>query len=232
MLRSKNSEYRELERQLGYRFRNVALLERALTHRSYRFDNAELDVDNQRLEFLGDAVLGFVVADRLFQQYSGKAEGDMTTLRSRITSGRALAKIAGEIDLGRFLRVGKCEEQSGGRRRASILEDALEAIIGAAWLDGGQKAADKIFNKLFVPFIETLSDDVWADNPKGQLQELVQARWKIEPLYCVTATEGPPHNTVFTVKASIPGDKSALGTARSKRAAEMIAARKLLKKIN
>ena len=227
----RRNRYRELEKSIGYRFRDKALLERALTHRSFRFEHAEVVADNQRLEFLGDAVLGLMVAAWLFDKQAESREGTLTALRSRVTSGKALAGIAREINLGEYLRIGRGEEQSGGRERDSILEDALEAVIGAAWLDGGRRASDKIMQKLFAPFVDGLGDDSWADNPKGELQELAQGRWKVVPVYEVTASDGPQHATVFTVKASVPGVGEAVGEGRSKRAAESAAAKLLLKKI-
>ena len=152
----------------------------------------------------------------------------MTSLRSRVTSGKALAEVARRIDLGCFLKMGKGEDRSGGRDRASTLEDAMEAIIGAAWLDGGSRATDKIFKTLFVPYIMSLSGDVWADNPKGKLQELVQARWKVSPEYRVIRREGPPHAAVFHVEVKLPDGKTSAGSARSKQAAEADAARRML----
>ena len=163
--------YKELEQQLGYRFRRVGFLKTALMHRSYRFENAGVSEDNQRLEFLGDAVLGCLSAGFLYDKHADHDEGKLTSFRSQITSGKALAECAGGLDLGRFLMIGTGEINSGGRERSSNLADALEAIIGAAYLDGGMKAARKVFNRLFVPMIDRLDGDVWADNPKGKLQE-------------------------------------------------------------
>ena len=225
----KKNPYKVLEKSIGYRFRDKALLERALLHRSFRFEQRQVTSDNQRLEFLGDAVLGMATAAYLFNTHADKPEGDMTSLRSRVTSGKALAEIARGIGLGDFLKMGRGEEKSGGRERASTLEDAMEAVIGAAWLDGGSRATDKIFKTLFVPQLRSLSGDVWADNPKGKLQELVQARWKMSPQYDVVRREGPPHAAVFHVEVKLPDGNSASGSARSKQAAEADAALKILK---
>ncbi len=231
MLRKANP-YRELERSIGYRFRDKSLLETALLHRSYRFENSPQNVDNQRLEFLGDAILGMATAAYLYNAYPDKLEGKMTALRSRVTSGKALAHTAHSIDLGVFLKMGKGEDQSGGRKRASNLADALEALIGAAWLDGGIRAMDKIFKTLFQPQIEALSDNVWEGNPKGQLQELTQARWKASPQYRITGKEGPPHAAIFDVEIELPDGTTASGRARSKQSAEAAAARAALETLS
>jgi ribonuclease-3 len=225
-----NNPYRVLEKRIGYKFRDRSLLERALTHRSYRFEHRDVSSDNQRLEFLGDAVLGLEVAAYLFRAHSNKPEGDLTSLRSRVTSGKALARIARELGVGEFLRMGRGEERSGGRERSSTLEDALEAIVGAAWLDGGKRATDKIFRKVFEVQIKELGGDVWADNPKGHLQELSQARWHESPLYQVVSQEGPPHAAVFTVEVLLPDGQIACGRASSKQKAEVAAAREILAK--
>ncbi len=228
MLRKANP-YRAFEKSIGYRFKNKALLETALLHRSFRFETPERNSDNQRLEFLGDAVLGMATAAYLFNAYADKLEGEMTSLRSRVTSGRALAKIAREIGLGDFLQMGKGEEQSGGRKRSSNLADALEAVIGAAWIDGGHRATDKIFRALFQPRIEALSGNPWEGNPKGELQEYTQAHWKASPQYRVTGTDGPPHAATFEVEVLLPNNDSAKGRARSKQAAQAAAAKAALK---
>ena len=129
--------YRKLERSIGYSFRKRKLLETALIHRSFRFETEGIDSDNQRLEFLGDAVLGFVAGAFVYKRFASKQEGFLTSLRSQIISGKALAEIATKLKLGEYLQVGKGEAKSGGRCRASTLADALEAVIGAAYLDGG-----------------------------------------------------------------------------------------------
>jgi ribonuclease-3 len=225
----KKNPYRDLERRLGYKFRDRSLLERALTHRSYRFENRAVDSDNQRLEFLGDAVLGLEVAACLFRMYADRQEGELTSLRSRVTSGKALARIAGELGLGDFLRMGRGEERNGGRERPSALEDALEAVIGAAWLDGGVRASRKIFHKIFEPQIMALGGDVWADNPKGRLQELAQARWHESPVYIIIEQSGPAHDVVFMVEVRLPDGRRARRSGSSKQKAEIAAARAMLK---
>ena len=224
----RTKEDRELEKKLGYRFRRYAWLLAALTHRSYRYEVSDVDVDNQRLEFLGDAVLGFLVAQYLFERYADRDEGFLTSLRSQAASGKALARIARDIELGRHVRMGKGEEASGGRKRRSTLADTLEALIGAAYQDGGLKAAQKILRTLFVPVLEDLSGDVFAHNQKGRLQEYAQRIWKAGPGYRLLRREGPAHASVFTVEVVLPDGRTALGQGTNKRQAEMRAAAAML----
>jgi ribonuclease-3 len=215
--------YKDLERALGYRFSRRVRLELALTHPSYRHEALEIEEDNQRLEFLGDAVLGMVVADYLVATHKQHAEGELTRLRSQIASTQPLAKIAKEIGLGAMLRLGRGESQNGGAQRAGNLADAMEAVIGAAYLDGGLKAAQKIFKKLFVPPLEQIEGGD-GENPKGALQELCQKFWKVNPEYRVVSAEGPPHDRTYTVEAIIRDEVHGRGTGPNKRSAESAAA--------
>lgn len=225
----KKNPYKALEKAIGYRFRKRARLALALTHRSYRFENADVEEDNQRLEFLGDAVLGFAVAAHAYETNENHDEGVMTSLRSQVTSGQALATIARTLELGEYLLMGKGEQQSGGRARSSNLADALEALLGAAYQDGDMKAVRKIFKKVFVPELAALSGDVWASNPKGKLQEISQRRWKKSPVYHLRKETGPAHAAVFTVDVELDDGISATGEGRSKQNAQREAARQALK---
>jgi ribonuclease III len=224
MLFSRKNPYSELEKSLGYRFRSRDLLATALTHPSYRFENADVSEDNQRLEFLGDAVLGFLTASYFYRTMVDKDEGVLTTVRSRITSGKALAALARSIDLGKYLRVGKGEEASGGRSRHSSLADALEAIVGAAYLDTGMKGVEKVFAKLFADLIGETGDDVWKGNPKGKLQEYVQARWRTNPVYRLAGQSGTAHSSVFTVEVVVNGKVAGRGSGSTKQISESHAA--------
>jgi len=219
--------YRELERALGYRFRNRSLLEQALVHPSYRYETDGVSADNQRLEFLGDAVLGMITAAHLFESCPDHPEGELTSRRSQLTSGAALARVGAQIGLGAYLKIGKGEERSGGRSRVSNLTDAVEALIGAAWLDGGVKGAEKIIRKLILPAVGQ-EVETGETNPKGRLQELVQARWKVSPVYVLTGTEGPAHEAFFTVEVRLPDGACWTGRGSGKRAAETEAARAAL----
>jgi len=221
----RRNPYRDIEVAIGYRFKNKSLLEKALVHRSYRYEHPDIGVDNQRLEFLGDAVLGQAAAAHLFQFFSEKLEGEMTQIRSDVTSGKALERIARMIELGKHLRMGRGEDRSGGRDRPSNLADALEAILGGAWLDGGDRAVMKIFKKLFVPLIDDAAGSGRTTNPKGSLQEYCQRKWKKGPVYSVLRQEGPSHDMRFSVRVELPDGSAADASDRSKQSAEAAAAR-------
>lgn len=227
----RQNPYRELEKRLGYKFDDRSLLETALLHRSYRFEARDVEADNQRLEFLGDAVLGFVVAAHLYCEQAGVDEGALTEARSRATSGKALAAVAREIGLGDYMRLGKGEEQGGGRSRENLLADALEAIIGAAYLDGGVKAAQKIVAKLLLSLAGATPREEWADNPKGKLQELSQRLYGRGPEYRCVSEEGPPHQKRFVVEALAGGARLGQGEGASKRVAEALAAAAAVRKL-
>jgi ribonuclease-3 len=228
----KDNKYHALEESLGYAFASHHRLDAALTHRSYRYENDDSDDDNQRLEFLGDAVLGLVAAAYLFQLFPKMQEGSLTHLRSSITNSHALTRIARQIGLGAYLRLSIGEKQSGGAERASNLRDAMEAIIGAAYLDGGMKAARLIFDRLFIPELQHVLDDVAASNPKGTLQEFAQHRWKQSPRYQIVHEEGPPHAKKYRAVVSINGQDFAEGEGTNKHQAEVAAARQALRIIN
>jgi len=232
MVGLRKNPYSGLEKALGYRFRRTLLIEKALLHRSFRFENRGIAADNQRLEFLGDAVLGFVTAAYLYDKFQDEREGFLTSLRSQITSGRALVGVARSIGLGAHIKMGKGEEQSGGRKRPSNLADALEAVIGAAYLDGGMKAVDKIFKRLFIPRLDSFSGDVWEGNPKGKLQEYSQRTWRSSPRYHVIRQEGPSHATIFTVEVLLSNGTTGKGKGGNKQNAEARAAIDALEKLD
>ena len=219
--------YKELEKKLGYHFRRRARLELALTHPSFRHEAPTVTADNQRLEFLGDAVLGMVVADYLVAKHQDHHEGELTRLRSQIANTQALARIAKNINIGAVLRFGRGEAQNGGAQRQRNLADALEAILGAAYVDGGLKAVQKIFGKLFVPLLEQSAADT-GENPKGTFQELCQKLWKINPEYRVISEEGPAHARLYSIEAVVRGEVYGTGSGPSKRDAESAAARAAL----
>ena len=230
MLRKRNP-YRELERRLGYRFKHRGLLEMALTHRSYRFETGGVMVDNQRLEFLGDAVLGFLAADYLYRRFDDQAEGHLTTVRSQATSGKALEAIAETLDLGTHLRMGRGEEQSGGRTRSSNLADAMESVLGACYVDGGMRAARRLFATVFEPVLEGLGDDRWASNSKGRLQEYCQRMWKAGPVYRVVSQSGPAHDRHFITEVRLGNHVFGSGSGPNKQHSQQRAARDALKRL-
>ena len=216
--------YRQLEKDLGYRFSRRKRLESALTHRSFRFENDPEQADNQRLEYLGDAAIGLVAAHYFYDKFPDAQEGGLTRMRSRITSTKALAMFAARINLGSYLKLGKGEKMSGGNDRVSNLTDAMEAVLGAAYLDGGIKAVQKIFKKLFVPVLMQDATPPQFDNPKGALQEWAQGKWRMSPYYRVLSEEGPPHARQFKVEVIVNGRALGIGDGPNKRAAEMAAA--------
>lgn len=219
--------YKKLEQAIGYRFRKKALLELALTHPSFRYEDRSTEDDNQRLEYLGDAVLSLIVAEHLFKTHREAREGDMSKLRSRLTQDRKLSQIGSHIGLDEFLRLGRGEEQNGGAKRASNLADAVEAIIGAAWIDGGARAVNKIFTQVFLPELENLQSAPLKSNPKGTLQEYAQSHGFGIPEYETTDSAGPEHDRLFTVEVTACS-QTWKATAGSKREAERLAAIKAL----
>ena len=222
--------YRKLESAIGYRFKKSALLELAVTHPSYRYENPSTHDDNQRLEYLGDAVLSLIAAEYLFKHHPDAREGDMSKLRSRLTADRKLAQIGATIGVGDFLRLGRGEARNGGAQRSSNLADAVEAILGAAWNDGGAKAVNKIFKKVFLPELERLEDTPAISNPKGDLQEYVQSRGFGIPVYETIETSGPEHSRVFTVKVTAC-EKKWKAVAGSIREAERLSASQALEEL-
>ena len=221
------SPLRELERAIGYRFKDRTLLLAALTHPSYRFEHPEEPQDNQRLEYLGDAVLGLLAAQHAFERHADADEGRLTLLRSQVASGRSLATMARAIGLGAYLRIGKGEERSGGRDRANMLADSMEAIFGAAWLDGGLRASLRLFHTLVSPRLDASSSANGIDNPKGALQEYAQRVFQHAPEYDCLAVEGPAHAPLYRVRVRV-GDRDATGEGPTRREAEAAAAARLL----
>ena len=219
--------YKKLEQAIGYRFKKKALLELALTHPSFRYEDRSTEDDNQRLEYLGDAVLSLIVAEHLFNTHRDAREGDMSKLRSRLTQDRKLSQIGSQIGINEFLRLGRGEEQNGGAKRASNLADAVEAIIGAAWIDGGARAVNKIFTQVFLPELENLKSAPLKSNPKGTLQEYAQSHGFSIPIYKTTDSAGPEHDRLFTVEVTACS-LTWNATAGSKREAERQAAIKAL----
>lgn len=212
-----------LDRVLGYECSDPALLCSALTHRSAGPGH------NERLEFLGDAVLGLVVAEALYRRFPTADEGALSRLRSQLVNRQRLAEIAHGLELGEHLSLGEGEERCGGRQRESILADALEAIIGAIYLDGGLAACRKHVLPWFERGWTEIMPEAVAKDPKTELQELLQARQFALPVYEVVSTSGKPHDRVFTVSCRSEGlDRAVTAQGSSRRRAEQAAARKAL----
>ena len=217
-----------LEHVLGHTFRDPALLQLALTHGSVAYENQRSHADNQRLEFLGDAVLQLALSHLLFQRLPQADEGVLTQARAQLVSTKALARIARRIGLGSHLHLGRGEEANGGRDRESTLADTLEAIAGAIHLDSGSDAAHQFAARLFAEDLEALNRGPLDANPKGQLQELIQSVGVQPPLYGIAGAEGPDHAKNFIATVSWHGTQLGRGTGRSKKDAEVQAAQAAL----
>jgi ribonuclease-3 len=213
-----------LEERIGYPFTDKELLQRALTHPSYGQENRQSQ-HNQRLEFLGDAVLGLVLAEALFAQLPDEREGVLTRFRSMLVKGHQLCQLAREIRLGDSLRLGDAEETQGGRDRDSILEDAFEAVIGAVYLDGGLPATREVVLGIYGSLEDRLEKQTESHNPKGRLQELLQPELGNESIeYRLIEESGPDHLKHFTVEVWIQGSRRGTGSGHSKKIAESAAA--------
>jgi len=212
-----------IERTFGHVFKTPELCEAALTHRSAGA------LHNERLEFLGDSILNCSVARMLFDAHPQADEGALSRLRAKLVSGEALAQIAGELGLGEYLRLGAGELKTGGFRRASILADALEALLGAIFLDSGFDAAAAAVARIIAPRMAQLPGADALKDPKTRLQEILQASGLALPLYTLTAVTGDPHAQAFTVSCEVPVlGAAAVGEGASRRRAEQLAAAKML----
>jgi ribonuclease-3 len=213
-----------LEERIQYKFRNPLLLAEALTHPSVGHETQQRHFDNQRLEFLGDAILQLVITEYLFQRFGSAPEGQLTKLRSRLVSRDALKAHAATLDLGRHLLMGRGEEASGGRSRASTLGDAFEALIGALYLDGGLETAGKFILEQARDDLAQIESQPVDINPKGQLQELLQSISPQSPVYELLSQSGPEHEKTFVIQALWEGMVLGQGSGHSKKQAETAAA--------
>jgi ribonuclease III len=215
---------KELEKKLGYHFENPRFLEEALTHPTYAHEHPDPELkDNQRLEFLGDAVLNLAVGHLLMHHHPDAQEGELTRMRANLVSESGLAKLAQDLNLGPYIRLGKGERATHGREKKSILADALEALMAALYLDGGSEKTFDIIAKLFAPMLGNSQTDAKTD-----LQELTQKKYQVVPEYQVIAETGPDHDKTFIVELNL-FDITATGTGKSKKLAEKAAAEKALK---
>ncbi|MBU6327193.1 MAG: ribonuclease III [Verrucomicrobia bacterium] len=219
-----------IEIRLGYKFRNPLLLAEALTHPSLAYESQKAHFDNQRLEFLGDAVLQLALTEHLFRSFPDVTEGRMTKLRAQLVSRNALAQFAVSLRLGNYILLGKGEEASGGRKRASTLADAFEALLGAIYLDSGYSSARDLVVGLFEQEIGAISMSSEEGNPKGTLQEILQAIGSEAPSYRIVGESGPDHRKVFHAQVFWNGLLLAQGRGKSKKEAEVRAATEALRK--
>ncbi len=211
-----------LEQRLGHAFADPELLRRALCHRSWVAESTDTD-SNERLEFLGDAVLGWVIADIVYRGFSDQAEGALTDLRKSVVNATALAEVAAELHIGEHLLLGRGEDAAGGRLKVSILSDAMEAVLGAVYLDGGKDVAYDLIERLFVADLEAAVANLDRLDYKSALQELTATRGLPSPEYSLRST-GPDHDKTFYASVLIAKDVAGQGEGRSKKSAEQAAA--------
>ncbi len=222
----------ELQEKMGIRFADQLLLQQALTHASYLNEDPSWSLgDNERLEYLGDAVVDFLAADYLYHRFPHLPEGELTDLRARLVCTEALARLAEFLDLGDRLRMGHGEERSGGRARASVLADALEALLGAVYLDQGLAAARGFLVPLLEPLVESLQDRGELRDAKTRLQEWSQSALRVTPEYVMVSETGPDHAKSFRVQVMVEGAVMGEGMGTSKQAAERAAARSALERV-
>lgn len=208
-----------LQRRLGYSFSDIELLDTALSHRSYANEGPLKLPHNERLEFLGDAVLGLALSEQYYLELPSANEGELSKIRSRLVSASHLAKVARVLELGAYLRLGKGEVSTGGRHKGSLLANAFEALLGAILLDGGYSVASVFIRKIFAREMDPYLDF------KSQFQEWIQRTQKLIPSYSVIREDGPEHEKVFEVAVSIQGKEVAKGVGTSKKNAEQQAAK-------
>lgn len=214
---------------IGKLFKNKALLDKALTHRSWLNESHETD-SNERLEFLGDAVLEFVVSEKIFLDFKSKREGFLTALRSNLVNTVNLSAVAKSLGVGKMIKLSKGEEDGGGRENQSLLADTMEAIIGALYLDQGMEQTKKFIEKyIFVDIEEKLKKPL--KDPKSRFQEVMQAKGEPSPKYKVVKEVGPDHNKEFEIEVHVNGKTYAKGQGKSKALAEQSAAENALKKL-
>jgi len=222
-----NSPIDKLERKIGYQFNDADLIHLALTHRSAAGKH------NERLEFLGDSILSFVIADDLYHRFPKVNEGDMSRMRATLVRGHTLAELGREFELGDYLKLGPGELKSGGFRRDSILADAVEAIIGAVYLDSDTGVVRRIILSWYQSRLESIQPGVSQKDPKTRLQEFLQGRRNPLPVYTVTNIKGEAHNQEFTVECEVAGvDKPVIGKGTSRRKAEQAAAETALEQLS
>jgi ribonuclease-3 len=217
----------DLERALEYRFTQLELLNQALTHKSYVHEQREPAQHNERLEFLGDAVLELVISDYCYGRFVQLAEGELSKIRASLVNEGNLARLARRLDLGTYLLVGRGEELTGGRAKTSLLADTFEALLAAIYLDGSLDAVYQVVMRCFQDDLKNIFDEGHKDY-KSDLQEFTQEKFGCVPTYVVVRERGPDHDKVFEVELTIRGQLQGLGTGKSKKEAEQAAARFVL----
>lgn len=230
---AKLPDWKELEERLHLKFKHSSLLKQALVHTSYLNENPGIDVgSNERMEFLGDAALGVVVAEVLYNEYPDVDEGKLTELRAHLVRRDTLARAAARFDLGDYLQLGRGEDAAGGRRRPTNMARAYEALVGAIFLDGGITKVRAFIKRSLREELQALRKTGMPYDPKSRLQEVVQSRWQTTPSYKLMKTEGPDHARRFTVQVLVGRKALGVGEGRSKQMAEKEAAQQALNEID
>ncbi len=218
----------QLQRGIHYQFRQVKLLEVALTHSSYANEHQTGAEHNERLEFLGDAVLELCISDELFRRFPDAREGQLTAMRSKLVNQETLAGLARELCLPEYIVLGKGEDGQGGRDRDSLLSDAFESLLGAVFMDGGFAAAQKVVQRLFSGVWPKEEEKKKAKDAKSHLQEVTQQRFKDRPVYALVSSDGPEHDKTFAVRLVLPDGTEFTAAGSSVKRAEQTAARMAL----
>jgi ribonuclease-3 len=219
---------KELEKKIGYRFKNRELLLKALTHRSFAFEK-DTKENYEVLEFLGDAVIGLIVSEELIKRFPDKSEGELSQIRAYLVSESSLSELAKTVNLGDYLLLGKGERLSGGRKKSSLLCDVFESLFGAIYLDGGFYEARRVFLERFLKKMwEILENAVTYKDFKSYLQEITQREFKVIPSYSLIKSEGPEHDKTFTVECRVK-ELRTVASGKSKKSAEQQAAKEMLK---
>lgn len=221
----KNSRTESLEKNIGVRFGDKSILETALTHRSYLNEHRDISENNERLEFLGDAVLELIVSDFLYVTYPDRPEGELTSFRSALVKTDSLALSAKDLEIGKYIRMSKGEEDSGGREKDYLLANTFEAVLGAIYLDQGYGICREFISKTLFPKIEQIVEYRLDIDSKTKMQEMAQSVFKLTPTYEVIKEEGPDHNKIFTVVVKLDEKIVGQGEGGSKQKAEEQAAR-------
>lgn len=225
-IQSENRDLTELSDRLGYRFVDPELLKEAIRHSSFVNEIGEPNLnDNERLEFLGDAVLDLAVSHILMDMFQDAREGDLSKFRASVVNEKTLSQMASALKLGNFLLLGKGEELTGGRKKPSILADTMEALLGAIYLDAGFNGTKEVIHRLFMPLLENIDSEVEVDDFKSLLQEYTQAAYKTRPEYLLINEKGPAHQKTFSVALRLNGKIMAEAEGKSKKEAEQRAAR-------
>jgi len=231
MALSETNTLNELQAQLGYFFKDLALLKKALTHGSYYHENKNHSSHNERFEFLGDAILDFIISDILMDTFPLKREGDLSQMRAAIVNQKTLAEMATQLQLGEYLYLGRSEEKTEGRKKPSILSSTFEALVTAIYKDGGFEEVKLCIQNLFMNIINQVEAHYESIDSKSRLQQVFQERFKMVPSYKIISQEGPDHQKTFEVALTFQGEELARGRGKNKKEAEYQAASKALKSL-